>query len=201
VVQETAIVIDLYRTAADVQSVCRENGWQFCFIGGVALQRWGKTRVTEDVDLTVLTGFQQEEHYLRTLLARFPGRIPDALDFALQNRVLLLQSRSGVGIDISLAGLPFEESVVARASDFEFEQGISLHTCSAEDLIVYKAFANRSRDWADIEGVLIRQANKLDWDYIGRQLKPLVELKEEPEIWENLMRHKAAAAAPQADAR
>ena len=32
---------DLFRLANDIQSFCRERGWKFCFIGGLALQRWG----------------------------------------------------------------------------------------------------------------------------------------------------------------
>jgi hypothetical protein len=35
---------------------------------------------------------------------------------------------------------------------------VPLHTCSAEDLIVLRAFADRSKDWVDIEGVIIRQS-------------------------------------------
>jgi hypothetical protein len=49
-----------------------------------------------------------------------------------------------------------------------------------------KAFAARSRDWADIEGIIIRQTGKLDWDYVRQQLGPLVELKEAPGILEEL---------------
>jgi hypothetical protein len=183
-------VIEIFRTAASVQSICRENGWKFCFIGGIALQRWGEPRITQDIDLTILTGFQHEEHFLQVLLEHFPARIKDAFQFATQNRVLLLKSSSGIGIDIALGGLPFEESAVARASNFEFLPDLSLLTCSAEDLIVYKAFANRSRDWADIEGVIGRQGSSLDWDYISLHLQPLIELKEEPEIWERLMQVK-----------
>lgn len=47
--------------AGEVQSYCRGRGWRFCFIGGVALQRWGEPRLTQDVDLTLLTGFGDEE--------------------------------------------------------------------------------------------------------------------------------------------
>ena len=49
-----------------------------------------------------------------------------------------------------------------------------------------KAFAARPRDWVDIDGVIIRQAGKLDWTYIDQQLGPLAELKEAPEIMEEL---------------
>jgi len=43
------------------------------------------------------------------------------------------------------------------------------------------SLADRSKDWSDIQSVLIKQ-QKLDWHYINEQLAPLVELKEEPEI-------------------
>jgi len=60
-----------------------------------------------------------------------------------------------------------------------------LKTCSAEDLIVFKAFADRLKDWADIESIISVQTT-LNWAYITEQLSPLVELKEEPEIMDKL---------------
>ena len=47
--------------ASDVQRFCPRQTWRFCFIGGVAVQRWVEPRLTQDVDLTVLTGFGNEE--------------------------------------------------------------------------------------------------------------------------------------------
>jgi hypothetical protein len=64
--------------------------------------------------------------------------------------VLLLQ-KGGVGIDIALAAIPFEERVLARSTTFEFLPGAGILTCSAEDLIVYKAFADRPRDSVDAD--------------------------------------------------
>jgi hypothetical protein len=55
---------------------------------------------------------------------------------------------------------------------------VSLRTCSAEDLIVMKAFASRGQDWVDVEGIIVRQTGALDWTYIDRQLRPLAELKD-----------------------
>ncbi len=175
-------MIDLFQVALDLQQFLLKQGWRFCFIGGLALQRWGEPRVTRDIDCTLLTGFSSEEAYIRVLLNRYAARISDAGRFAVQNRVLLLCSESGIGIDIALGGIEFETSVVNRATDFLFLPGIRLRTCSAEDLIVLKAFADRRRDWADIEGILQRQEGLLDWDYIYCQLVPLCELKETPEI-------------------
>jgi len=89
-------------------------------------------------------------------------------------------------IDLALGGLPYEKGVVDRASDFQFIPGITLRTCSAEDLIILKAFADRTRDWADIEGILLRSGSELDWEFIYAQLQPLCELKESPEILQRL---------------
>jgi hypothetical protein len=175
-------VIDLFQVALGLQDFLASQGWRFCFIGGLALQRWGEPRITQDIDCTLLTGFSAEQGYIRALLAKYEGRIPDAEAFALRNRVLLLRSGSGVGIDVALGGIPFEESLVGRATDFDFLPGVRLRTCSAEDLVVLKAFADRRRDWADIEGILYRQKGRLDWGYIYEQLVPLAELKEDPAI-------------------
>ena len=50
----------LYETAREIQKLCRSSGWRFCFIGGIAVQRWGEPRFTHDADLTVFTGFGGE---------------------------------------------------------------------------------------------------------------------------------------------
>ena len=44
--------------------------------------------------------------------------------------------------------------------------------------------------FSDIERVIVRQTGKLDWDYIRQQLRPLAELKGEPEILEELERRR-----------
>jgi hypothetical protein len=179
-------LIEVIKAAAALQELCQSEGWRFCFIGGLAVQRWGEARETVDVDLTLMTGFGGEDAFIETLLQHYEGRIPDAPEFARARRVLLLKSSSGVGLDVALAGLPFEELVVQRSSLFRFPTSISLRTCSAEDLIVLKAFASRGKDWVDVEHVIVRQAGKLDWDYVWEQLAPLAELKGAPEILEQL---------------
>jgi hypothetical protein len=175
-------VTEVIRAAAELQAVCARQQWRYCFIGGLALQRWGEPRETVDVDLTLLTGFGGEEHFIEILRSHFESRIEDAAQFALDRRVLLLRTKAGVGLDIALGGLPFEESAVARASVFAFPGDARILTCSAEDLVVMKAFAARSKDWMDIEGIIVRQTGKLDWAYLWAQLRPLIELKGAPEI-------------------
>ncbi len=172
----------LFHLAAEVQDLCTSQSWPFCFIGGIALQRWGEPRLTVDVDLSLFTGYGKEEQFIDAFLKKYEPRIEDAREFAIQNRVILIKSERDIPVDIVLAGLPFEEQAVSRATDFSFLRSVTLRTCSAEDLIIYKAFADRNRDWADIEGILVRQKGKLEWSHIEKYLLPLSELKEIPHI-------------------
>lgn len=92
--------------ADELQAVCHQHRWRYCIIGGLAVLRWGRPRVTRNVDLTT----------------------------------------------------------------------------SAEDLVVSKAFASRPQDWLDIQGIAALRNESLDWRQIEDELRPLAELKEEPEI-------------------
>lgn len=173
---------DLFHTALDIQLYIESYSWKFCFIGGLALQRWGENRLTKDVDLTLLTGFGKEEQYIDCLLSKYLGRIDKAKEFALNYRVLLLKTENEIGIDLSLGAMPFEEQLIERSTKYEFLPGCTLRTCSAEDLIVLKGFAARPQDFVDIRSVAIRQGGNLQKNLIFERLKPLVELKEEPEL-------------------
>src|SRR4029079_19776402 len=115
--------------------------------------------------------------------ALFPARILGARSFAIENRVVLLRTAEGIDLDVSCGAFPFEEAAVSRARKVQVIPGVRLRLCTAEDLIVYKAFAGRALDWADVEGIIAKHhRRKLDLDYIYAQLAPLAELKEDPEI-------------------
>lgn len=166
--------------AAEVEAFCRARGWQFCFIGGVAVQRWGMPRFTQDVDITLLAGLNPSEAIIDAVLRRFTGRVANARKLALERRVLLARTADGTDLDFALGALAFEEQTVERASLWRVDPNLSLTTCSAEDLIVHKAFAARARDWGDIESILSRQYGRLNLDIVRRSLASLLELKEDP---------------------
>lgn len=174
--------------ALEAQRVLAAAGERFCIIGGMALQRWGKPRFTQDVDLTLLCPFGAEAAAAGRLLAKFKPRIPDAAAFAVRNRVLLLRTTGGVALDVAFGGLAYEERCVERASEWQFAHDTLLRTCSAEDLIVLKAFASRPQDWLDIESVAERRRRVLDWDLIVEELAPLAAAREMPEAVERVRR-------------
>ena len=187
---ENPIANEVLATALRLQKFCKGMGWRFCFIGGLAVQKWSEPRVTDDVDLTLITGFGAESPFIDSLLSLdwLEPRRPDARELAHLRRVLLLQTKdAGVGVDIAMGAFPFEEKAAERAREVELLPGCVLRICTAEDLIVFKVFATRTKDWMDVEAAIIRQGDaNLDWRYIREQLTPLLELKEAPELLEQL---------------
>ena len=101
---------------------------------------------------------------------------------------MLVQTAQGIPIDISLGGLPYEGRVIERSSAFGIAPGVVITTCSAEDLIVLKAFADRPQDWLDVEGVIVRQGARLSRPVIDEELSALLELKEDLEPLARLTR-------------
>lgn len=179
---------DLFIAASEIQEFCKAEGWRFCLIGGLAVLRWGSPRTTGDVDVSLLTEWGDEEKYVDRILTRFKGRVRDPKESALSNRVLLIRSSNGMPIDVALAAIDFEREVIERASYFDYGDNCSLLTASAEDLIILKAFADRPKDWIDIEGIIVRNSKKLDHRRIIEDLAPLCELKEAPDIVPRLSR-------------
>lgn len=183
----------LFVAAAEIQHFLQRSGKRYCFIGGIALQRWGEPRFTRDVDLTLLCPYGAEAQAIEPLLAGFAQRIPEARAFALQHRVLLLRSATDVPIDVALGGIPFEERCVARATEFDFGE-VRLLTCSAEDLVVLKAFAGRPQDWVDIESVAVRQHRVLDWNLVFEEFEPLAAVRDMPGLLDRLRQLRNSAS-------
>jgi hypothetical protein len=177
---------DLFAAAQRLQQDWDRQGIQFCFIGGIAVQHWGEPRMTNDLDATVAGEFGAERQLATRLLRGHRARIDDAIEFAKVNRVLLMRDNHGIPIDASLAAMPYELEVIARATLESIRPGISIRLCGASDLVIMKAFANRPRDWQDIRGILIRSNPRLDREFIRAEVSILADLKEEPEIMEQL---------------
>src|SRR6478609_9761649 len=123
-------------------------------IGGVAASLLGRPRVTKDVDLVALA----DDGDVPRLLSLghehgFEPRVADAIAFAKVSRVLLLKHEpSGIEIDLSLAGLPFEREVIERAVERSV-RGVSFRVATPEDVVVMKAArdapARHCRRWSN----------------------------------------------------
>lgn len=171
----------LFEAAGEICTFMSDRQWKFCIIGGLAVQQWGEPRTTLDADLTLLTGWGEEERYVRALLDHFECRLEGAFEFAISRRILLIRASNGTDIDIALGALPFEVSMIERAVPRAFSPRFLLPCCTAEDLFIMKAFAGRARDWLDAESVVKRQP-QLDTNYVLDYIREFSELKEAPEM-------------------
>jgi len=186
-------VIDLIDEAFRLQTFLEKHQCQFCFIGGVAVQNWGEPRLTRDIDLTLQTGFGGEERHVDLLLDAYLPRIEGARQFALAQRVLLLRTPGGIGIDVSLGALPYEQLVIDRAVLVELLPGRSLRLCSPEDLIIMKLFAGRETDLRDARSVVVRQGDgRLRWDYVENHLAEFADIKDDPGLMDQLRRMRSS---------
>ena len=171
----------LFVAAASALATLSEQDIDACVIGGLAVARWGEPRFTVDVDLVAMTAVSRDAEAVDALLVKFIPRMPDARAFALAHRVLILESSEGVRLDVSLGALEFERGMVARSSEWSVDGCPLIRTCSAEDLLVLKAFAGREKDWGDIRGIIRRQGAAINRDTVVQRLTPLAEFAERPE--------------------
>lgn len=171
----------IFETALWLQRKLRAAKIEFCFIGGLALQRWGEVRVTQDVDLTIFCPLGKEMEIVDTLSTFLTPRELDVEGLATIARMFLGLAPSGIQVDISLGFMPYEERVMERARNVDFEMAEPLRCCSPEDLAILKTVAGRERDWADIRTIVHRSGPKVDWDLVYAEAKVLLNLSENPE--------------------
>lgn len=152
-----------------------------CLIGGMVISRWGQPRATTDADFSALAPYGDEGRVLDVLLSRFEARRADARSFAMDHRVLLI-SAAGVGVDVALAAFPFEIEALENATPWKLGQGVTLRTCSAEHLLVYKLVAARPQDLIDVDGIVRRQGNRLSVELVRRWGREFAALKEDPDL-------------------
>ena len=169
---ETTLIPDALK---ELREFLDSQGWEYCLIGGLAAARWGEARFTHDIDVVVKSGFGCEVEFVKPLLKKFKARYPDAVEFAKANRVVLVTAKNGIGIDISLGGLEFEEHMLAQAQLTKILSGVEFRTARPEDIIVMKSLAGRPIDVKDIEGIIAGQGKSLDVNDIRQWLTELAE--------------------------
>jgi hypothetical protein len=153
----------LTETLRDVAAALAEIDAPSMIIGGVAVIAAGVPRETIDVDATI-SGRSSNIDSVLSVFARhgIVPRIKEAAAFARERQVLLLlDSKSGITIEVSFAWLPFEEEALARASHIDLG-GVAVAVAIPEDLVVYKAAAWRDRDRSDIERLLALHGKEMD---------------------------------------
>ena len=170
----------------DLEKWLDEAGAPHALLGGIAVSLIAEPRVTRDIDACIWA----EQTSWPSLIDSgkphgFAPRVDDAVAFAERSRVfLLVHEPTGIKIDLSVAGLPFEQEMLSRAStvkvgDFE------VRVPSPEDLVITKAVAHRPRDLVDIASI-VEIRPQLDLGRIRKVVKEFADALEMPQITEDL---------------
>ena len=156
-----------------LKRLLEKTGCQWMLIGGVAASLLGKPRFTADIDAVALIEDEKLANLLKVAKRLgFKARIKDAVEFAQQNRVLLLKHiKTGINVDLSLSLLPFEREAIKRSKRFKIAN-ITFNLPTPEDLIIFKAVAHRPRDIEDIREI-IKIHTKVNKKYIPPMLASL----------------------------
>jgi hypothetical protein len=154
------------------------NGYQYAVIGGIAMAQWGHLRFTYDIDIKVFVPNMNYEEIRAALRTAFPE---PARQNAPVNPFIVAVTLDQITVDFLLTLPGYEEQIIKRAVRRNLS-GFSAWICSAEDLIIQKVTAGRSKDWPDVEALLIEQLNQLDEAYIEDWLVQFAEALEKPEM-------------------
>jgi len=127
--------------------------------GGALALAWctGQARATIDIDINVFVTTEQIDQ----VFAALPNTVAPTQE---QRRTLTRDGQvrlwwEQTPLDLFLNTLPFHDQVAGRCRWERFmDQPIPFLSC--QDLAVFKAFFNRTKDWADLEAM--RDAGTLD---------------------------------------
>ncbi len=152
---------------ATVAGLFEQSAVQYAVISGHAVNAWLEPRFTADIDVTVVANAKELESLSSTLreagfdiVRRYGADQPSGPDF-----IRFANADASIVLEIQVAKTALQHSVVARA----ISSTSGARVASAEDLLVLKLIAYRSKDRIDLEGLV--RLPSIDWSYVEKQCR------------------------------
>jgi len=167
-VKLSRIVIDALEEVIDI---VKDLNIDYAVMGGIALQAWGRERVTRDIDLIIYLGEIERTEFLQALTKRGVkiskreglnekgAFLPISCYYEEKTYGLPLE------IDFFIADTDYQKKALARSLGIEV-LGKKVKIIQPEDLILHKLLANRPIDRLDVETVILEQKDSLDKEYL-----------------------------------
>jgi hypothetical protein len=162
-------------------------GIPYAIMGGWAVRVYALPRPTYDVDFTILLDrsrlpqlYAAAEEAGFTVPEQYRGGWIDAVAEMPLVKFRLYLAGHGIDVDIFLAESDYQRELMRRRVQHSVA-GASAWFISAEDLILLKLIANRPRDRADIDDLLLARS-ELDEPYLRRWAGPLGVEKQLEEV-------------------
>ena len=153
-------------TLISIDEFCSFHKIPYSIIGGLALISYKIQRTTNDIDITLLLRLEEMEDVGLKIIERFQPIFSEPIIFFQKNFVLpVLNKNTNMRIDFEAGLSGFDKQVIERSKRKTFGNCL-LPFCSLEDLILYKLFANRPKDAADLHEISKKYNNQLDMNYL-----------------------------------
>ncbi len=158
-----------------VASKLNERKIPYMIIGGQAVLLYGEPRLTRDIDITLGTGIEGLQDILNIVKDMGLKVLPENVHSFVEKTMVLptLEQTSGIRIDFIFSFSPYEHQALRRAVKKRINN-VYVAFASAEDVIIHKLFAGRSRDIEDVKGIILKNPD-LDMNYIKKWLKEFTQ--------------------------
>jgi hypothetical protein len=160
------VIEPLRTTLADAVSFLEAEHIGYALIGGLAVSLRGQPRVTADVDLVIAANVERALSLVDKLAASMFKPLFEGIEEVVEQAFILpLRHRhTNVKVDLALGLSGFEQQAVLRAERLRVA-GSVISVATTEDLVIMKVLAGRPQDEQDLQGLIIAQGAKIDWDY------------------------------------
>ncbi|MEM3030908.1 MAG: DUF6036 family nucleotidyltransferase [Candidatus Micrarchaeia archaeon] len=158
-----------------IRLVCgylNRNKIDYVVVGGAVIPLYGAPRTTVDVDIILsirttdipsLIAFLKKNGFFAS-----EGDLKTALE---EKSHCTIESRDALHrLDVKGVYSEFDEATLKRRRKIDFA-GTLVYVASPEDLIISKLRFGSDRDINDAVSILVRQKNKLDWEYLETESK------------------------------
>ncbi len=153
--------------------VLKRHRIPYMVMGGAALSIWGRSRLTQDLDLSIWVEKEGEAGVMEALMrARFVPATPRPLlgHRLVVCRYLGMTRGLPIQVDFFFARGEYQRQAIRRAVEIHLDRE-KVRFVAPEDLILHKLLADRPIDRMDVRSILEEQAGRLNQKYLSRWIK------------------------------
>lgn len=166
--------LSLSQKILQIEAALKGGAVPHAFGGALALAYYATPRATIDIDVNVFVDVTRVDEVLGIFEGLGVASVSDEVKqrLARDEQGRLFWDRTP--IDLFFSYDHFHESCLDRRVLVPFGAGERIHVLSAEDLIVFKAIFDRSKDWRDIAEACFALGGDLDTGYVRDWLERIV---------------------------
>ena len=153
-----------------VSAVFERQRVEYALIGGLSLAVHGNGRATEDADFLLHVPAIQLSRLLEAMIeSGCTLDVTQAIRDWTEGGMLVITGPGGVHVDCLKAVIPVFHRILERARPEPFGEQ-TVRVADAEGLLLLKLIAFRPLDQEDIRGILAANADRLDLDWVRREV-------------------------------